>query len=497
VKTGLTFRVALSHFALAALAILVFTAVVVGIANRELVDTGTRVDRATAWRLAPWMEELYLHREDWRDLERVLRSSPPDSFRPSGERPRMMMERRPAAPFVDRAIVVIDAQGRPVLSTVPIPPGTRLVPEAGVPLGSEADPIGWLFVGSMIFEADNPIRSTLFGTLLRAGAVAAAAVFLGVGLLSLFWARWLLNPIRAVEQAALGMAAGDFSARAPEPSGDHELRSLARSFNAMAREIALQEETRRRFVADAAHELRTPVSLLSARIEMLRDGIYPTDRSQWDALHGSVHRIATLVSDLQTLARLDAGKSSVELHSVPAKRILEEVRDQFLPMAHPRNISIVVQGTLPIGATAEEQTARADARSASSSVSSVEGPVVAVDPGKTQQVLANLVSNAIRHSPEGGEIRLELGVHEGNGSGTVVFAVEDDGPGIPRDERRRVFDRFVRLDGARDRDHGGSGLGLAIAERLVALQDGSIAAVDPVRPGGGARFEVTLPLAVL
>jgi signal transduction histidine kinase len=486
VKAGLTLRVALSHLVLAAIAILVFTAVVVGITDRELVDTGTRVDRATAWRLAPWMAELYLRQEDWRDLERVLRGSGPDAFRPTGERPRMMMERRPTAPFVDRAIVVIDDRGRPVVKTVPIPPGTRLAPEAGVPIGPEADPIGWLFVGAMIFEADNPIRSTIFASLLRAGAVAAAAVLLGVGVLSLFWARWLLNPIRAVEQAALGMARGDYSARVPEPTGDHELRSLARSFNAMAREVALQEETRRRFVADAAHELRTPVSLLSARIEMLRDGIYPTDRSQWDALHGSVRRIAALVSDLQTLARLDAGRTSIAPHPVSPLHLLEEARDQFLPMAHQRDVSIVVRGGVPdLTAPGEGSDIETD-RSAS-------GPVVAVDPGKMQQVLANLLSNAIRHSPAGGEIRLELRLPRGNRPDRVVLAVEDDGPGIPREERRRVFDRFVRLDGARDRDHGGSGLGLAIAERLVALHDGEIAAVDPASPGGGARFEITLP----
>jgi histidine kinase len=238
----------------------------------------------------------------------------------------------------------------------------------------------------------------------------------------------------------------------------------------MAREVAQQEETRRRFVADAAHELRTPVSLLSARIEMLRDGIYPTDRDQWDALHGSVHRIAALVADLQTLARLDAGKTAVTPQRISPRDLLEEVREQFLPMAHRQGISIIVDAP-----------------------SGTAGPLLAVDPGKTQQVLANLVSNAIRHSPEGGTIRLELRVPHGTGSETVVFSVEDDGPGIPREERRRVFDRFVRLDGARDRDHGGSGLGLAIAERLVTLQGGTIDAVDPVSPGGGARVEVTLP----
>lgn len=486
-KAGLTLRVALSHLALAVIAILVFTVVVVGITNRELVDTGTRVDRATAWRLAPWMEELFRRQEDWRDLERVLRNSHPDSFRPPGDRPRMMMDRRPATPFVDRAIAVIDGQGRPLLTTVPIPSGTRLLPDAGVPIGPEEAPIGWLFVGSMIFEADNPIRTTIVGSLLRAGAVAALVVLVAVGMLSLFWARWLLNPIRAVEQAAMAIAAGDYSARVPEPTGDHELRSLARSFNAMAREVAQQEETRRRFVADAAHELRTPISLLSARIEMLRDGIYPTDRDQWDALHGSVHRIGTLVSDLQTLARLDAGKTSVALQRVSARPLLEEVRDQFLPMAHQRGIAIVVDG--PGGTVTGDHSPPVDP------VDPVFA-VVAVDPGKFHQVLANLVSNAIRHSPEGGTIRLELRGPHGTGSETVVFAVEDDGPGIPREERRRVFDRFVRLDGARDRDHGGSGLGLAIADRLVALMGGEIAVVDPATPGGGARVEVMLPSRV-
>jgi two-component system sensor histidine kinase BaeS len=330
----------------------------------------------------------------------------------------------------------------------------------------------------MIPGAGNPLQRVISGTIIRASIISGAVVLVLATLVAAYWSSWLLKPLRALEAASRTLASGDYTARVRVPRGEHELRSLAEGFNAMAEEIGAQESTRRRFVADAAHELRTPVSLLSARIEMLREGVYDPTPEQWDSLQGSVGRLARLVEDLQVLARLDAGRIALGRRPVDAVSFLRELAHEFRPAAGKAGVALSL---------VEEHTSP---------------PSVLADPVRLHQVMANIVANAVRHTPAGGSVTLRAASQPSPGSVESVptgadqhveLTVEDTGPGIPREDRERVFDRFVRLDAGRGRDHGGSGLGLAIARRLAELQDGTIRVEGPRLSDSGARFVVTLP----
>lgn len=480
-KLGITLRVAASHVILVVMALTVFSGIVVTATNEVLTTTGTNVDRATALRIAPWIEDIYLRQNSWADVDQALRGSAATGPHRTRRAPMMMENRgtmmrpsdRAAAPFLEREVVVVGRTGEILAATASAASSREFNLERGVPVGSREPPRAWIFVGSMISAQDNPIRRAILRSFVQAGTAAALIILLGAIVVSILWARWLLRPIRNIETASRAMEDGNYSVTVPEPTGNHELRTLARSFNAMAAEVAKQEETRRRFVADAAHELRTPVSLLSGRIELLRDGVYETTRDQWNALHHSVGRIANLVSDLQTIARLDAGRVSIDFQSVDPAQMLRDVIEESRPAAHAKSITLSME--LPGNPGGERSTALA--------------PVTA-DPAKLHQILGNLLSNALRHTPEGGVVILSISTTTAT---SVVLAVEDSGPGIPYSERERIFERFVRLDADRGRNHGGSGLGLSITQRLVALHGGTIRAVEPTGVAGGARFEVEIP----
>ncbi|MFW5694240.1 MAG: sensor histidine kinase [Alkalispirochaeta sp.] len=508
-KAGITLRVAASHVVLVVIAVMVFSGIVIAATDNELTATGTNVDRATALRIAPWIEEVYLRRNSWSDVDHALHSSAMEGPQRTRRTPMMMDNRggmmrpgdRAAAPFLEREVVVVGRSGRRLAATPATQPPQALDLDRGVPIGSGGSTEAWVFVGSMISQDDNPIRRAIMDSLLRAGSAAALIILFGAIAVSAAWSRWLLNPIRSIEAASRAMERGTYTITVPEPRGDHELRTLARSFNAMASEVAKQEQARRRFIADAAHELRTPVSLLSGRIELLRDGVYETNREQWDALHQSVTRIATLVADLQTIARLDAGRVTLHAHSLDPVRLIRDVVEEFSPAAHAGSITLSVN--IPEYETVPHDT------------SGFIGPITA-DPTKLRQILTNLLSNAVRHTPAGGSIVVSVAPISATSATApppdasspahattppppvsrtgIILSVEDSGPGIPPAERRRIFERFVRLDSDRGRTRGGgNGLGLSITQRLVELHGGTIRAVEPTAAGGGARFEVELP----
>ncbi|MFW5828028.1 MAG: sensor histidine kinase [Alkalispirochaeta sp.] len=497
--------------------------------HNVLDTTGTNVDRATALRLVPWIEELYRQRGDWNDIDRALRGLSIEAP-PRARRSPMMMENRgammrpgdrAAAPFFERNVAIVNESGQLLAATPSTEAPQNFDVDQGVRISLDEEQEAWVFVGSMISAQDNPIRQAILTSFLRAGTAAALIILLGATAVSTLWARWLLHPIRSIEAASRAMEDGNYAVTVPEPAGDHELRTLARSFNAMVAEVAQQEQTRRRFVADAAHEVRTPVSLLSGRIELLRAGVYDTTPEQWHALQQSVGRIASLVADLQTIAHLDAGRVVIQPQQLDPVQILRDVADEFAPAAQAESITLSVE--VPEGLPQPPRT-------------------VTADPTKLHQVLVNLLSNALRHTPAGGAVVLSAGgSHPGPDpatatatatpqtsptapnqglytphwphslhprypshsphpptsssspeSGGVILAVEDSGPGIPPSERERIFERFTRLDEGRNRDHGGSGLGLSITRRLVELHGGTIQAVEPKGVGGGARFEVEL-----
>lgn len=471
-KAGLTLRAAASHLFMVVFALGLFVVVVSGVTRQELTSAGTAFDRIAARRLAPLLEQYYLQSESWRGIEsvlnRVAQPAMPMPMNTPGHPGSPMRPHRGGeqTPWPGQAIALVTPQGR-LIATAGVPPaaarqGAIEEPGSGIPVGPVDEPMAYIFVGTMLRGSPNFVRSSIMRSLGRAMAITAALVLVGTAMVSLLWSRWLVRPIRAVAAASDRISAGETHQPLPVPRGNHELRTLAEGFNRMAREIAAQEASRRRFVADAAHELRTPVSLISTRIQMLKDGVYSVDETQWTALEQGLDRIAHLVADLQTLARLDAGRTSMSRVALDVRRLVEDTVRQFAPTAARRRISIDLDGNLEVQA----------------------------DPTRLGQILSNLLSNALRYSPAGSSVRIEFGVTIEE---AAYLAVEDQGPGIPENDRSRVFERFVRLDRGRDRPTGGTGLGLAIAAELAALHSGTLVVEDPRHSSSGARFVLYLP----
>ena len=276
-----------------------------------------------------------------------------------------------------------------------------------------------------------------------------------------FLAHGMTYPLREMASAARAMAHGDYARRVTATSRD-EVGELARAFNEMSRQLSEVDRLRRDLVANASHELRTPLGALRARLENIVDGVEPGDSAAIEGALRQVKRLTDLVDQLLDLSKLESGAVPLELSEVRAEALLDQVVAEWSEPASSRGIRIELEPGSP-------------------------ELVLCVDADRMRQVLANLVANAIRHSPEVGRVLLSA---RAEGS-TNRLEVADEGPGIPADDLERVFERFYRSDPARSADAGGAGLGLAIARWIVELHGGTIrgAKAGP----RGCRIVVELP----
>jgi signal transduction histidine kinase len=277
-------------------------------------------------------------------------------------------------------------------------------------------------------------------------------------------ARGMTSPLREMAAAASSMARGDYSRRVRATSRD-EVGELARAFNSMAAELADVERQRRELVANVSHELRTPLGALHALLENLADGVEPPDPRTLRVALAQTERLGRLVAQLLDLSRMESGGLPLRPERFPVRELLEQVTRECalgeLYEARPVWLRVEVQ----------------------------PGDLLASgDPERMHQVVANLLDNAVRHSPLDG--RVWLTAHQAT-AGVTTIAVSDEGPGIPDEEAERVFERFHRLDGARAARDGGSGLGLAIARWIVDAHGGAIRAEQ--REPHGCRMVVELP----
>ena len=290
------------------------------------------------------------------------------------------------------------------------------------------------------------------GFLILIGLVVLAVVLVRRGV------RRTAAPIADVMEAASRVREGDLSARAPE-RGAPDVRDLVRSFNAMAERLETDESRRRNLLADVTHELRTPLSVIRARVEGLRDGVYTSDDEHLALIEEETRVMARLLDDLQLLSNAEAG--ALRLH-----------RERTAP------VDLV---DVAIGAHRDDATANGVSLTGDTAPSL---PMLDVDPLRIGEVLTNLLTNAIRHTPAGGAVTVRASP-DGDG---VAFEVIDTGTGIAPEELERVFDRFAKAPDSR-----GSGLGLAIARSLVLAHGGEISASSP--PGGGTTIRFVLPPA--
>ena len=298
-------------------------------------------------------------------------------------------------------------------------------------------------------------------SLLWAGVVAGSG---GLLLVSLMSGR-TLRPVRALTSAARRMGAGDLSQRV-RASGRDEIGELAHTFNSMADDLERAERQRRNLVADVAHELRTPLSNVQGYVEALRDGVLEPDAQTLATIHQQVLYLSELVEDLRLLADTEAG--DISLHREPGS-LAEALR-----------------------ASVEGVRARAEAKGVSVGARlPASAPDVTFDRTRIVQVVGNLLDNAIRHTPAGGSVTVEMDV----GAAFAAVSIRDNGEGISAETLPFVFDRLYRVDPSRSRATGGAGLGLTIARKLVEAHGGSIRAESAA--GAGATFVFELPLSAV
>ncbi|UGT65260.1 HAMP domain-containing sensor histidine kinase [Nocardia asteroides] len=274
--------------------------------------------------------------------------------------------------------------------------------------------------------------------------------------LSQFLAHGITVPLRDMTAAATRMARGDYTVRVRATSRD-EVGQLATAFNRMADDLAAADRQRRDLVANVSHELRTPITALNALLENLVDGVADPDPTTLRTALHQTERLGRLVTDLLDLSSIEAGAIPLDREEFAIGPLFAEVVAEAEVM------------TAALGRGVRFHTAAAP------------GTTVHADRARLHQVLLNLLDNAARHGPTGGEVRM----FADTGAGDIVIDVEDDGPGIPPAQRDTIFDRFSR--GGRT-DGGGTGLGLAIARWVVDLHGGTIAVTDP-----GSRIRITLP----
>lgn len=283
-----------------------------------------------------------------------------------------------------------------------------------------------------------------------------------------------LRPLRQVEATAAAIAAGDFSRRMPERGQDTEVGRLTHALNGMLAHIESairsREESRdrmRQFVSDASHELRTPLAAIRGYAELHRQGAVPPEEvpATFARVEGEARRLGTLVEDLLALARLDEHRPMRE---------------------EPVDLAVLALDT---AASIRALDPAREVHVGDGAGGPVKPLVVTGDGDRLRQVLANLAGNAVAHTPPGTPVEIAVSRSEER----AVVDVVDHGPGVPPDQRERVFERFARLDASRSRGRGGgAGLGLSIVQGVVDAHGGDVHVLDT--PGGGATFRVRLPV---
>ena len=326
----------------------------------------------------------------------------------------------------------------------------------GVPTFPVRDPEG-LEVGRVYVLPADSGAPLLHEPMVRPWIVSTVGTAALALLLAFALSGRILRPVGELTAAAHRMRQGDLDVRVA-PRGDDEIARLARAFNEMAERLGQIERTKRQLVGDVAHELRSPVTNLRCGLEAIQDGLVAPDRDRIDGLHGETLLLQRLIADLQDLALADAGGLALERQSVDVAEIVR------------RAVGPDPDGA-PVGVCIEPGAAS-----------------VTADPGRLEQMLRNLISNARRHTPSGGRIDIRVA----RDGGQARFAVADTGCGIPAEHLPYVFERFYRADPSRDRATGGAGLGLAIVRRLAEAHGGTVTAASD-GANRGATVTISIP----
>ena len=328
----------------------------------------------------------------------------------------------------------------------------------GIEIRRDEDLIGYLYVGRMIPNNLSPGDiSFLHDARMRTWSVASV-IFIVAIILALILTRHISVPVKKINNAAHAVEKGSLDIRIPSKRKD-ELGDLTRGFNSMVSSLEKADNQRRRLIADSAHELRTPLSLISTRIEMMKDGIYPLNQEGLSALEEEAKRMTGLIEELRTLSLLESEGSRSIKEPLDLYKLAISVTEANSPAMEKARIRVE---TLVFNHNHDKT-------------------IINADPAKFFRLLNNLLSNALRYAESRIQILLDYNIPE-----SVVIRVDDDGPGIAVDQREKIFERYYRVDLSRSRQSGGSGLGLAICREIVSSHGGVIFAESSQILGGAS-----------
>ncbi|MGD8624290.1 MAG: ATP-binding protein [Anaerolineae bacterium] len=422
---------------------------------------------ARAERLAPQFADYYSRTGSWAGVEAWMASLDAGTLEHGQGQGRGRGQGLGLGAVASDRLVLAVPGGQVVADSLGTLVGQQLSADElaqGQPVQVEGQTVGILLLGTEE-EVHQPLEAQFLQDVNRAlwwAGLVAVAVALILGLLV---ARQLTAPLRALTEAARHLTRGEPGPVEPgavpqvQVSGGGEIGELGRAFNQMAHSLTQQERLRRNLMADIAHELRTPLSVIRSDLEALLDGVYEASPETLASLQEETLLLARLVDDLRALAQAEAGQLELDCRPVDLAELLRGVVAGFdyVAQAQGQSLELALPGELPD---------------------------VPADPQRVRQIVANLVSNALRHIPESGRVVASAAVQPQ----AVQISVSDDGPGIPAREVDHVFDRFWRGSGARAE---GSGLGLAIARELVRAHGGRIWV--ETEQGEGTTFSFTLP----
>ncbi|MBO8128339.1 MAG: HAMP domain-containing protein [Peptococcaceae bacterium] len=367
-------------------------------------------------------------------------------------------------PMINRRMTPADLgdvlEGKVVTQQRYYPQFDRTMLAVAVPIQSGTYVTGAVLLFTPVADLSATIAAVQRLTLYGAGIAVILATILG------YWlSRSISRPIREMSNVSLAVARGQFDRRVQVHSED-ELGRLARNFNRMAANLAKLEKTRRDFIANVSHELRTPLTSIQGFLEALKDGVFPEGPSReryLEAAHRDTLRLKRLINDLLDLASLQAGKTGWELHAIEPAELVHRVSARLKPQLDQHRLKL--RHNIPENL-----------------------PPVLGNEDRIEQVLTNLISNAIRFSPAEGTITIAAV----SKSDTVEISVADEGPGIPPEEQPHIWERFHRVEKSRARDLGGTGLGLAIVKEIVEAHGGRVWVES--EPGKGSIFSFTIPV---